>query len=129
MGFILFYRCLYSTSPITHPARSQRQRSASNNPTHQALIKPISTRHLMIMPLPTKLHQVPIVLELRIRLPLQAPSRHLDIHLDILDQALFTHVVVLGPDKTEDQQVHARAIEVAGEGVQDVDFLGLGVGG
>ncbi len=78
------------------------------------------------MPLPAKLHQIPIVLEFRIRLSLQAPPRHLDIHPDVLDQALLTHVVVFRPNKAEDEQVHARAVEVLGEGVEDVDFLVVG---
>lgn len=81
------------------------------------------------MPLPAKLHQIPIVLEFRIRLSLQAPPRHLDIHPDVLDQALLTHVVVFRPNKAEDEQVHARAVEDLGEGVEDVDFLVVGGSG
>lgn len=81
------------------------------------------------MPLPAKLHQIPIVLEFRIRLSLQAPPRHLDIHPDVLDQARLTHVVVFRPNKAEDEQVHARAVEVLGEGVEDVDFLVVWVRG
>lgn len=77
------------------------------------------------MPLPVKLHQIPIVLELRIRLSLQTPPRNLDIHPDVLDQSLFADIIVLWPYEAKDEEVHARAVEVLREAVEDVDFLGL----
>jgi hypothetical protein len=57
-----------------------------------------------------------------IRLPLQTLPRNIAVRLDILDQALLAHVVVLGPDEAQDQQVQRRAVEVGGEGVQDVNL-------
>lgn len=123
--FILFYHCLsmlYVThqTPQNNPNASASHRTTRPDPL---LLQYKSARHLVIMPLSAKLHQIPIVLEFHIRLSFQAPPRHLDIHPDVLDQALLTHVVVFRPDKAEDEQVHARAVEVLAEGVEDVDFL------
>lgn len=63
-----------------------------------------------------------------IAFPLQTSPRHVAVRLDILDQTLLTHVVVLGPDEAQNQQIERRAVEVSGKGVQDVDFnAALGV--
>ena len=55
------------------------------------------------MPLPLKLLQIHIVSEFRIRLSLQAPPRNVYVHPDVLDQALFAHVIVLWPYEAEDE--------------------------
>src|SRR2546421_1296578 len=50
-----------------------------------------------------------------IAFPLQTLPRHVAVRLDILDQTLLTHVVVLGPDEAQNQQVERYAVEVGGE--------------
>jgi hypothetical protein len=73
---------------------------------------------------------LPLLLQtyLPIAFPLQTSPRHVAVRLDILDQTLLAHVVVLGPDEAQNQQVERRAVEVSGKGVQDVDFnAALGV--
>ena len=57
-----------------------------------------------------------------IPLPRQTPPGNLDIRADILDQSLHPGIIILRPDIPQDHQVHARVVEVVGEGVHDVDF-------
>ena len=57
-----------------------------------------------------------------IAFPLQTLPRHVAVCLDILDQTLLAHIVVLGPDEAQNQQVERHAVEVGGEGVEDVDL-------
>jgi hypothetical protein len=40
--------------------------------------------------------------------------------MDILDQTLQTDIIVFGPDETQDNQVHVRAVKVLLELVHDV---------
>jgi hypothetical protein len=69
-----------------------------------------------LFPLPLQTYYLPIAF------PLQTLPRHVAVCLDILDQTLLAHVVVLGPDEAQNQQVEWHAVEVGGEGVQDVDL-------
>lgn len=57
-----------------------------------------------------------------IGLPRQTLPRHVAVRLDVLDETVLAHVVVLGPDEAEDEQVERGGVEVGREGVQDVDL-------
>jgi hypothetical protein len=86
----------------------------------------ISTIFAPAAPHPREIQQplllLPLQTYLPIAFPLQTLPRHVAVHLDILDQTLLAHVVVLGPDEAQNQQVERHAVEVGGEGVQDVDL-------
>ena len=75
------------------------------------------------MPLPFENTQIPLPLQPLMPLPLQTPSRHLDIGPDILHQTLLAQVIVFRPNEAADEEVHARGVEGAREGVEDVYFL------
>lgn len=75
------------------------------------------------MPLASKLNQVLIVLQLEIGRPLQTPLRHLNIHIDILDQTLLAHIIVLRSYKPTNEQIHPRTVEILLELVENVHFL------
>jgi len=64
-----------------------------------------------------RLHAVP-----RIRRPGQTLPGDVAVGLDVVDQTVFGHVVVLGPDEAEDEQVERGAVEIRAERVQDVDL-------
>ena len=70
----------------------------------------------------TKFKQIRIVRECHICRSCQAPSSYIDVCLDVVDQTLHTHVVVLWPYKTEDDQVHVRIVEFFCEVMHDMDF-------
>lgn len=71
-----------------------------------------------------KLQQIRILLKLRIPLPLQTPPRNLDIKLNILNQTLLANIIILGPDESQNDQIHMTAVEILFEFVQYVDFDG-----
>jgi hypothetical protein len=75
---------------------------------------------------PRKIQQpllsLPFHTYLPIAFPLQTSPRHVAVRLDILDQTFLAHIVILGPDEAQNQQVERRAVEVSGKGVQDVDL-------
>lgn len=77
--------------------------------------------------LPTLPPQPPIPPPLPPRLPRQTALRNRNVLPDILDQALAVDVVVFRADVAEDAEGEGGAVEVGGEGVQDVDFLGEGL--
>lgn len=71
---------------------------------------------------PLKILQPAVLLELVVGRPLQTPPRDVTIRLDIVDERLERHVVVLGPDEAQHEQVQGGAVEVVGEVVQQVDL-------
>lgn len=73
---------------------------------------PRSSGDLILMPLASKFRQVLLLLQIGVGAPLQTPLRYLNVHIDILNQTLFAHVVVFGSYKATDEQVHACAVEV-----------------
>lgn len=64
--------------------------------------------------------QIRILAALRPRIPRQTPLRNRDIRLNILDQALHTHIVILRPDIAQDADGHLAAVEILLELVHDV---------
>lgn len=67
--------------------------------------------------------QVLVRFEILVRSTLQTPSCDFDINSYVLDQAPFAHIVVLWPYEAQHQQIHARAVKVLREGMEDMDFL------
>lgn len=72
------------------------------------------------MPIPSLTPQIRIP---RAALPLFPPQtrpRNLDIHPNILNQALHTHIIIFRPDEAQDADRHLAAVEVPPEVVQHV---------
>lgn len=121
LALATLYECGERLPALKH-AKVTRRFNAANSAT-TSMQNSHSRRYSILMPLPFELRQIVVPFPLFVSLPLQTPSRDLDIEPYILDQALFTHVIILRPYKTHDQKVHACAIEVMMERMQDVDFL------
>lgn len=75
------------------------------------------------MLLPFKFSQIRLPFETQILVPLQTPPRNLDVHVDILNQALLAHIIVFGPYKPQDKQIHMGVVEILFKRVEDMDFL------
>lgn len=68
-----------------------------------------STYHITLA---LKFPQIRILPQLRITRPLQAPPRNLNIRHNILNQALLAHIIILGPNKPQNHQIHMTAVKV-----------------
>ena len=69
--------------------------------------------------------QVFVASILRVGFPLKAFACNLDIEADILDQALFTDIIILRSYEAQDQEIHPRSVEIPLEAMENVHFLSL----
>jgi hypothetical protein len=53
---------------------------------------------------------------------IQTLPGYVDIHIDIVNQALLGHIIILWPDEAQNQQIHLRPVKVLGKRMHNVHF-------
>ena len=112
---VLFYFQKYIVESIMDPAPEQL---STRNALYLYLYSILAREFTFI----SEFQQIRILSQLGVCTSAQAATSHVDIRFDVLDQALLAHVVVLGPNEAQNEQIHMTVVEVLLEIMHDVDF-------
>jgi len=61
-----------------------------------------------------------IILQFQVRISIQTPPRHLNIRLDVINQRLHRHIIILRPYKPQYQYIQVMSVEIPSKLMQDM---------
>lgn len=75
------------------------------------------------MTVAVELKQIGFSLVWRVRRPGETAARDFDVESNVVDQRVLADIIVFRAYESKDEEIHAGAIKVVGESVEDVNLL------